>query len=434
MACLIHRARSCRYGTEGAARIRGSRERVSVPSVCIPFRGQFQLTAVPPDSKDLPDRIEEFLQTQRVERTRTDYARYLRVRFIEFLRREDPTDLGVQRVNIDSANRWRQHDLMPNVWIASHGMLVLKSFASWLSNKKYLRDPNNGRSVLMGLEVSRPVAKIKKAYDDDQLEAIWEALGERDRRERLRGIAYVHVLYATGLRRIDAGMILRKNLNLKTRWLRVAVKHGKGTEQKRMRLSRECVVAVQTYLDSPDRRPYVGPNPEPVFIREDGRKFTANGFGTWVNRISEDVKELTDIPWNPSLMKKTSDMHARSGISDPVLRRRVMHLLTAESDHDTAIAAACIVLEDRVREKSGGAGYDGDALMKHAFGHPPKPARLQLAPFDKDTEQWGALNIYRGVAAFYRNGTTHRTRPDDFDPDEAERIVRWVDHLLGLID
>jgi len=49
------------------------------------------------------------------------------------------------------------------------------------------------------------------------------------------------------------------------------------------------------------------------------------------------------------------------------------------------------------------------------------------------TEQWGALNVYRGIAAFYRNGTAHRVRPDDFDPEEAMRIVLWVDHLLALI-
>ena len=61
-----------------------------------------------------------------------------------------------------------------------------------------------------------------------------------------------------------------------------------------------------------------------------------------------------------------------------------------------------------------------------------------LGPFDglclglKDPA--GALGIYRGVYAFYRNGTGHRSRPNDFDPDEAMRVVSWIDHLLGLIE
>ena len=58
--------------------------------------------------------------------------------------------------------------------------------------------------------------------------------------------------------------------------------------------------------------------------------------------------------------------------------------------------------------------------------------RIQLAAHP--TEQWGALNVYRGMAAFYRNGTAHRVRADDFDPEEAMRIVAWVDHLLGVIE
>jgi hypothetical protein len=48
------------------------------------------------DSKALPELVEEFLLTQRVARTRIDYASYLRRRYIEFLRSEDPADLTVQ--------------------------------------------------------------------------------------------------------------------------------------------------------------------------------------------------------------------------------------------------------------------------------------------------------------------------------------------------
>jgi uncharacterized protein (TIGR02391 family) len=150
-----------------------------------------------------------------------------------------------------------------------------------------------------------------------------------------------------------------------------------------------------------------------------------------VARIGDDIERLTDIPWNSELMRFTWMLHARSKIRDSDLRRRCADLLAADSDHDRAISAATIVLEDRVRERSGAApSLIGDDLMRWAFEGPTPRIPLAAHP----TEQWGALNVYRGIAAFYRNGTAHRVRAEDFDPEEAARIVSWVDHLLGLID
>ncbi len=57
--------------------------------------------------------------------------------------------------------------------------------------------------------------------------------------------------------------------------------------------------------------------------------------------------------------------------------------------------------------------------------------KLRLAK--SKPEQTGAMQMYRGIYAYYRNGTGHRLR-EDFDPNEALRIVAWVDHLLGLLD
>jgi uncharacterized protein (TIGR02391 family) len=129
-------------------------------------------------------------------------------------------------------------------------------------------------------------------------------------------------------------------------------------------------------------------------------------------------------------MAYTWKMHSESKIRDADLRRRCADLLAADSDHDRAISAAATVLEDRVRDRAGGAGLIGDDLMKWAFEGPTPRLRLAAHP----SEQWGASNIYRGIAAFYRNGTAHRVRAEDFDPDEAKRIVAWIDHLLELID
>jgi site-specific recombinase XerD len=376
-------------------------------------------------TKPLEELVTAFLQRKRLaDKSRRDYTKYLH-EYVAFTRNGDVTAL-----TLDSAIRWR-HDLLGrSPWVARLGTSILRSFAKWLAQGGYLRDPN-GRSVLLGLEGTTTTTRKRHTLTDEQLDAIWAALAERRARDRLRGIAYVRLLHATGLRKVDVHSILLRNLNTATRWLTVAVNRKTRTEMKRVRMDRHCVKAVEDYLASDERPAFRGRPPEPLFLTEDGDAFTYYGFASRVGRVGDDIERLTGIPWNSELMRFTWILHQRSKIRDSDLRRRCADLLAADSDHDRAISAATIVLEDRVRERSGGAaGLIGNDLMTWAFDG-PKP-RIPLA--DHPTEQWGALNVYRGMAAFYRNGTAHRVRAEDFDPDEAARIVAWVDHLLGLID
>jgi uncharacterized protein (TIGR02391 family) len=116
-------------------------------------------------------------------------------------------------------------------------------------------------------------------------------------------------------------------------------------------------------------------------------------------------------------------------IRDAELRRRCVDLLTAEGEHDRAVREACVVLETRVRAAiSAPDDLIGTALMEQAFS--PKAPKLRLSTIE--AEQLGAMQIYRGVMAYYRNPTGHRVR-DDFEREEALRIVAWIDHLLLLI-
>jgi uncharacterized protein (TIGR02391 family) len=116
-------------------------------------------------------------------------------------------------------------------------------------------------------------------------------------------------------------------------------------------------------------------------------------------------------------------------IRDAELRRRCVDLLTADGDHDRAVREACVVLESRVRVAIGAADdVIGTSLMEQAFS--AKSPKLRLSTVE--AEQLGAMQIYRGVMAYYRNPTGHRVR-DDFEREEALRIVAWVDHLLLLI-
>jgi uncharacterized protein (TIGR02391 family) len=141
----------------------------------------------------------------------------------------------------------------------------------------------------------------------------------------------------------------------------------------------------------------------------------------------------SDDGWREAAkLKRQLDLLAQEPgglIRDPELRRRCLDLLGAEGDHDRAVREACVVLESRVRAATGAADeVIGTALMEQAFS--AKNPKLRLSSVE--AEQIGALQMYRGVMAYYRNPTGHRVR-DDFDRDEALRIVAWVDHLLLLV-
>jgi uncharacterized protein (TIGR02391 family) len=88
-----------------------------------------------------------------------------------------------------------------------------------------------------------------------------------------------------------------------------------------------------------------------------------------------------------------------------------------------------VILEDRVR-KAIGAGKDvvGVPLMQKAFS--PNKNLLRLSEHDK--EQLGAMNIYSGVMAFFRNAAGHNL-VDTYSQEDALRFVVFVDLLLAMV-
>jgi uncharacterized protein (TIGR02391 family) len=112
-------------------------------------------------------------------------------------------------------------------------------------------------------------------------------------------------------------------------------------------------------------------------------------------------------------------------IADDELRRRCEDLLTASTHYDRVIREACVVLENRVRKAIGaGKSLYGVSLMERAFG---KSGLLKLN--DEEQEQVGAMQIYRGVMAFFRNAAGHNLI-DSYDQEDALRFVVLVDLLL----
>jgi hypothetical protein len=65
--------------------------------------------------------------------------------------------------------------------------------------------------------------------------------------------------------------------------------------------------------------------------------------------------------------------------------------------------------------------------MQRAFG---KNGPLRLS--DHDQEQVGAMQIYGGVMAFFRNAAGH-TLIETYDQEDVLRFVVFVDLLLGMV-
>jgi integrase len=309
------------------------------------------MTANEEQTKPLAALVALFLQRKRLRpKSARDYRRYLD-EFVAFTNGGDATAL-----TLDAAIRWRHELLGRSDYVAKIGTSILKSFAVWCAQAGHRRDAISGRSVLLGLDTMRMTARRRHALTDDQLDAVWVALAERENRDRLRGIAYVRLLHATGLRSADVRAILRRNVDVRSRWLTAAVHRRAGTEIRRFRLSRTCVVAIEEYLAGSLRPKFRDEPPEPLLITEDGEAFTDDGFTSWVGRVAKDIQRLTGIPWNSGAMAYTWKVHFQSKIRDPELRRRCADLLGAESDHDRAISAATTVLRTEcVTEVAGWA-------------------------------------------------------------------------------
>lgn len=116
-------------------------------------------------------------------------------------------------------------------------------------------------------------------------------------------------------------------------------------------------------------------------------------------------------------------------IADEELRLRCQDLLEAENHYDRVIREACVVLENRVRSAIGaGADVTGVPLMERAFS--PKGGPLRLS--DLDQEQLGAMGMYRGIMAFFRNAAGHRL-VEAYNQEDALRFVSFVDLLLKMV-
>lgn len=120
-------------------------------------------------------------------------------------------------------------------------------------------------------------------------------------------------------------------------------------------------------------------------------------------------------------------LHPETLIRDDELQARCSDLLAAADHYDRAVREATVVLEARVRKFAAATSETvGVDLMNRAFG---RQGPLQLSPVAP--EQVGAMQMYAGLMAFYRNPVGHHLIATE--RDDAIRVVVWIDHLLHLL-
>jgi uncharacterized protein (TIGR02391 family) len=165
-----------------------------------------------------------------------------------------------------------------------------------------------------------------------------------------------------------------------------------------------------------------------LYITESGRK-VLEVFET-AKRPQPDAQEAYLEVARLKRRLQIAERSPSSLIADDELRRRCEDLLAAEDHHDRVIREACVILEDRVRKALGtaGKGLIGVTLMERAFS--PKNGLLGLS--EHDQEQVGAMQVYRGVMAFFRNPAGHNL-VDSYTQEDALRFVVFVDLLLALV-
>lgn len=114
-------------------------------------------------------------------------------------------------------------------------------------------------------------------------------------------------------------------------------------------------------------------------------------------------------------------------VTDEGLQRRLGRL--ENSQLDTIIREAGVVLEDRLRQTVGpaGIGQYGKDLVEIAF----KPGKGVLQFSEHPAEQEGVFMLYRGAMQFIRNPPMHNLI--EYQSSTAQILLKLIDMLLRLL-
>ena len=249
-------------------------------------------------STPLADMIGSFISDRRLsEASAKDYERVLRS-FVKWAGNITTGELSAEAVNGFLATK-RGHR-----FAARNACAYLKSFASWLSDERYLPGP----SVLARMKMPRVPTEGRLPLDDTEIEAIQRVLAAKPNRTRFRDTALFFLLFSSGVRRAEAcGLLLEDvvmDIGQRKGFLEVRAITSKGMTYRRIRLGRMAVDALHKYIED-GRVPFKGSGREPLFTTEAGKAFKPGGFQSWLSRLSDEFEEAGIRDWKAHRMRTT---------------------------------------------------------------------------------------------------------------------------------
>ena len=252
--------------------------------------------------------IDAFIVAKRISpTTREDYLRYLR----DFDKATGHTSLKLA-LTLDNAAQWVDGMRKRGTHTARNGAMALKSMATWIAKSRYIVIPG-GVSLLAGLETPKTPQSHRRAFTDEEMEVIYQALEFRMTKDRSRARAAIMLMAEAGPRRNEVRQIRREDLLVRPDRtggaIRVRAETSKGNKERIARVGGVAIRAILAYLED-ERRDYSpAPDqknePEPLFLTEQGRAFTKNGWGTYLDRVWDYLEKETGIKGSSHFLRHT---------------------------------------------------------------------------------------------------------------------------------
>ena len=239
------------------------------------------------------DAIESFLLAKEAEgrspRTLRDYETYLRA-FDETSGHPVIDGLTPELVTRYVAERRRS-----SATAARYAAAILKSFASWLAEMKYLATPLGG-SVLATVKVPR-ADRPRSPYTDDEVRTMIRVLSASSHRSKARDAAVVFLLLGCGLRLNELRELRLANVHIvrpiEESYLLVEADTSKSKASRKVRLDPMAADPVHRYVE--DWRP--GRAEGPLFLTEEGKAFSLPGFKNYLARLGDRFKAAGIENW-----------------------------------------------------------------------------------------------------------------------------------------
>jgi len=147
---------------------------------------------------------------------------------------------------------------------------------------------------------------------------------------------------------------------------------------------------------------------------------------------SKLLQFVSSLEYGYNLSQQTIEIGSiYNSITDEELKSRCSDILSSPGNFDRVINQATLVLEDRIRKKSGLNDLIGIDLVNKALNSDYSKTVLQTSDDSKEHE--GISHICRGIVLSFRNPTHHKIVAN-ITREDALKVCSFIDKLLQIVD